>query len=329
MSASGAIPLCGTRTLRVTKLFFATDIHGSDICWSKFLNAGKFYGADVLILGGDMTGKAVVPLIHQGGNNYRVTLLEQVFDISGDDEVQEIIKKIRSRGYYPYVTNPDELIELQNKPELVHEIFVSQVLKVVQQWMELADKKLDGTGMKVYCSPGNDDMDQVDDVIRGSRNVLLVEGQITQIDSDHEMIASGWSNRTPWNTHREEDEDQLKVRYEAMTSKLKDPRNAIFNIHVPPYKSGLDEAPELDKDLRPVLAGQSLQPVGSTALREAIQKHQPLLGLHGHIHEGRGATRIGKTLCINPGSMYEQGTLLGTLVKLGRNKIENYVLTSG
>ncbi|MGZ9234955.1 MAG: metallophosphoesterase family protein [Anaerolineales bacterium] len=313
----------------MTKLFFATDIHGSDICWSKFLNAGKFYGADVLILGGDMTGKAVVPLIHRGGNNYRVTLLEQVFDVSGDAEVQEIIKKIRSRGYYPYVTNPDEITELGKSPDKVHQIFLQEVLKVVQQWMDLADKKLDGSGMKVYCSPGNDDMDEVDDIIRASRHVLLVEGQVTQIDPHHEMIASGWSNRTPWNTHREEDEDQLKVRYDAMISKLKDPRNAIFNIHVPPYKSSLDDAPELDKDLRPVLAGQSLQPVGSTALREAIRKYQPLLGLHGHIHEGRGATRIGKTLCINPGSMYEQGTLLGTIVTLGRNKIENYVLTTG
>jgi Icc-related predicted phosphoesterase len=195
--------------------------------------------------------------------------------------------------------------------------------------MDLADKKLDGTGMKVYCSPGNDDMDEVDDVIRTSRHVLLVEGQVTQLDEHHEMIASGWSNRTPWNTHREEDEDQLKARYEAMICNLKDPRNAVFNIHVPPYNSKLDDAPELDKDLRPVLAGQSLQPVGSTALREAIQKYQPLRGLHGHIHEGRGATRIGKTLCINPGSMYEQGTLLGTLVKLGKNQIENYVLTTG
>jgi len=169
----------------------------------------------------------------------------------------------------------------------------------------------------------------VDDIISASHHVTLVEGQITQLDAHHEMIASGWSNRTPWNTHREEDEDQLKLRYDAMISKLKDPHNAIFDIHVPPYKSGLDEAPELDKDLRPVLAGQSLQPVGSTALREAIQKHQPLLGLHGHIHEGRGTTRLGKTLCINPGSMYEQGTLLGTIVKLGKNKVENYVLTSG
>jgi Icc-related predicted phosphoesterase len=195
--------------------------------------------------------------------------------------------------------------------------------------MDLADKKLDGTGLRAYCSPGNDDMHEVDEVIRCSKCVQLVEGQVTQLDAHHEMIASGWSNHTPWHTEREEDEDQLKVRYEAMISQLKDPHNAVFDIHVPPYKSGLDEAPELDKDLRPVLAGQSLQPVGSTALRAAIQKYQPLLGLHGHIHEGRGSTRIGKTLCINPGSMYEQGTLLGTLVKLGKNKIESYVLTTG
>jgi Icc-related predicted phosphoesterase len=172
-------------------------------------------------------------------------------------------------------------------------------------------------------------MEEVDEIVRASRRVLLVEGQVTPLDPNHEMIASGWSNRTPWNTEREEDEDQLNVRYEAMISRLKDPRNAVFNIHVPPYKSGLDEAPELDKDLRPVLAGNSMIPVGSKALRAAIEKIQPLLGLHGHIHEGRGAMRIGKTLCINPGSMYEQGTLLGAIVKLGKNKIENYVLTSG
>ena len=313
----------------MTKLFFATDIHGSDICWSKFLNAGKFYEADVLILGGDMTGKAVVPFIHQGGKNYRVTLLEQLFQVSSEDELQDMIKRVRSRGYYPYLTNPDEISELEQDPDKVHQVFLQEVLRVVQQWMDLADKKLDGTDMKVYCCPGNDDMDEVDAIIRSSRRVILAEGQVTPLDGVHEMIASGWSNRTPWDTHREEDEDQLKLRYEAMICQLKDPHNAIFNVHVPPYKSGLDDAPELDKNLRPVLAGQSLQPVGSRALREAILEHQPLLGLHGHIHEGRGATRVGKTLCINPGSMYEQGTLLGTIVKLGRGKIENYVLTSG
>jgi uncharacterized protein len=313
----------------VTKLFFATDIHGSDICWSKFLNAGKFYEADVLILGGDMTGKAVVPVVHQGGANYKTILLEQEFVTTNEDDLKDVIKRVRSRGYYPYITNPDEISELERDSKKVDQIFKDQVLTVVQQWMDLADKKLDGTPLKVYCSPGNDDMDEVDEIVRSSRRVILVEGQITPLDSHHEMVASGWSNRTPWDTHREEGEDQLEVRYEAMMGRLNDPRNAVFNIHVPPYKSGLDEAPELDKDLRPVLAGQALKPVGSTALRKMIEKYQPLVSLHGHIHEGRGSTRIGKTLCINPGSMYEQGTLLGAIVQLGRNKIENYVLTTG
>lgn len=312
----------------MTTIFFATDIHGSDICWSKFLNAGKFYGADKLVLGGDMTGKAVIPFVHQGGKNYRITLLEQVFEPTNEEELADMVKRVRSRGYYPYMTNPDEITELEKNPEQVSKIFLQEVLKVVQQWMDLADKKLEGTDMNVYCSPGNDDMDEVDEVIRSSKRVLLVEGQVSSFDG-HEMIASGWSNITPWNTHREENEDQLAARYEAMTIQLKDPHNAIFNIHVPPYKSQLDEAPELDKNLRPVLAGNSMKPVGSTALRSAIEKIQPLLGLHGHIHEGRGSSRIGKTLCINPGSMYEQGTLLGAIVKLGKNKIENYVLTTG
>lgn len=313
----------------MTTIFFATDIHGSDICWSKFLNAGKFYNADQLILGGDMTGKAVVPFIHQGGSNYRITLLEQVFDTANDDELQDMVKRVRSRGYYPYMTTPDEIAELEKDPQRVSEIFLAEVLKVVEQWMDLADKKLAGTGMTVYCCPGNDDMDEVDEIVRASRSVVLAEGQVTALKSGHEMIASGWSNRTPWDTHREEDEDQLKVRYDAMTSQLKDPHNAIFNIHVPPYKSNLDEAPELDENLRPKMAGQSMKAVGSTALRQSIEEVQPLLGLHGHIHEGRGVSRIGKTLCINPGSMYEQGTLLGALVRLGKRKVEDYVLTTG
>jgi hypothetical protein len=311
------------------KLFFATDIHGSDICWTKFLNAGKFYEADVLILGGDMTGKAVVPVVHQGGTKYRLTLLEQSFDVSDETGLQDMIKRVRSRGYYPYMTTPDEIAELEKNPEKVHDIFNAEVMKVFQQWIDLAEKKLDGSSMRVFVSPGNDDMFQVDDLIRASKRLTLAEGEVIPLDEHHEMISSGWSNVTPWRTHREDSEDQLKVRYEAMTSRLKDPHNAVFNIHVPPYKSNLDEAPELDENLRPKMAGQALKPVGSTALRKSIETVQPLLGLHGHIHEGRGASRIGKTLCINPGSMYEQGTLLGAIVGLGKNKIENYVLTTG
>lgn len=313
----------------MTTLFFATDIHGSDICWKKFLNAGKFYGADVLILGGDMTGKAIVPVVRLGAEKYKVTLLQQDFEINSAEELAEMTKRIRSRGYYPYQTDPDELAELGKNPDRIHEIFIAEVLRVVAEWLEIAETKLAGSGMRVYVAPGNDDQFEIDELVRASKHLTLAEGQVVALDGQHEMISSGWSNRTPWNTYREEDEPDLAKRYAAMIANLKDPRNAIFNIHVPPHKSNLDEAPELDENLRPRYAGNALKPVGSTALRAAIEKYQPLLGLHGHIHEGRGHSRIGKTLCINPGSLYEQGVLQGALVKLGRNKIESYVLTQG
>jgi Icc-related predicted phosphoesterase len=313
----------------VTTIFFATDVHGSDICWKKFVSAGKFYEADVLILGGDMTGKAIVPIIHQGGNTYKAVLLQQESILHGEDEVEEMVKKIKSRGYYPYRTTPDEIAELSATPSQVDEIFASEVLKTAEQWLTYADEKLEGTGIRCYVAPGNDDMFELDDMVRTSKHVQLGEGRVIELDEHHEMISSGWSNVTPWHTFREEDEDKLRARYEAMISQLKDVKHSVFNIHVPPYGSTLDEAPELSEDLRPKYGGRSIVPVGSHAVRAVIEEYQPLLGLFGHIHEAKGTLRLGRTLCINPGSMYEQGRLLGALVKLGRDKVKNYILTTG
>jgi Icc-related predicted phosphoesterase len=172
-------------------------------------------------------------------------------------------------------------------------------------------------------------MFELDDLILASKHVQLAEGQVVELDNHHEMISSGWSNFTPWRTYREEDENKLRARCEAMISQLKNVKNGIFNFHVPPYGSTLDDAPELTEDLRPKYAGTSLVPVGSHAVRAVIEEYQPLLGLFGHIHEGKGTTRLGRTLCINPGSMYEQGRLLGTVVKLERNRVRSYVLTTG
>jgi Icc-related predicted phosphoesterase len=313
----------------MTTLFFATDVHGSDICWKKFINAGKFYEAEIIILGGDMTGKAIVPIIHQGGDTYKSVLLEQESILHGEDAVQEMEKHIKSRGYYPYRTTPDEITELNKNPELVDEIFYREVLGTAERWLAYADEKLEGSGIRCYVAPGNDDMFELDDLIRTSKHVELVEGEVVELDRHHEMISSGWSNVTPWNTYREEDDDKLRVRYDAMIAQLKNPRNSVFNLHVPPYGTTLDDVPELDEDLKPKLGGRSLVPVGSHAVRDVIQEYKPILGLHGHIHEGKGAIRVGKTLCINPGSMYEQGRLLGAVVNLARNKVKSYILTTG
>jgi Icc-related predicted phosphoesterase len=313
----------------VTTIFYATDVHGSDICWKKFINAGKFYKADVIILGGDMTGKAIVPIVHQGGDYYIATLLEQKFELRGEDKVQEMVKMVKSRGYYPYITNPDEIAQLEKEPDRVTRLFHQEVLKTARAWMEYADEKLEGTGVRCYVAPGNDDMFELDDVIRSSKHVHLAEGEVVDLGEGFEMVSSGWSNITPWHTYREEEEPALKRRLEAMILKLRDPHNSVFNFHVPAYACNLDEAPELTADLKPKLGGRALIPVGSSAVRELIEKYEPQLALFGHVHEGKGTSRIKKTLCVNPGSMYEQGRLLGAVIQLKKGKVASHLLTTG
>jgi Icc-related predicted phosphoesterase len=322
------VGLAGREEL-LTRLFFATDIHGSEICWKKFIAAGKFYDVEVLILGGDMSGKAIVPIVHLGSDRHRAVLLEHESALRGEDEVAEMERRIRSRGYYPYRTTPEEIAELGADPHRLEQLFTDEVLRTAERWLAYADEKLDGTGIRCYVAPGNDDLFQLDDMIRSARHVQLAEGRVVPLDDHHELISSGWTNATPWHTYREESEDKLRSRFDAMIAQLHNPRRSVFNLHAPPYGSTLDDAPELTKDLRPKRAGNCVVPVGSRAVRAVIEEQQPLLALCGHIHEAKGTVRIGRTLCINPGSVYEQGRLLGAVVTLGPTKVQNYVLTTG
>jgi uncharacterized protein len=313
-----------------TRVYFATDIHGSETCWRKFLNSGKHYEATVMVLGGDMTGKALVPIVEEGQGHWHATLLENRREFESEDEVKEFEESVMRRGYYPFRTDPDQMSELSNSEELRDELFHREMLGTVERWMRMADEKLDGTGIDCFVSPGNDDQFEVDEIISGAKRVRLAEGEVVEF-GDFQMVSTGWSNRTPWDTYREEDEDDLAERLRKMTSQVTaPPEKTIYNFHCPPYGSGLDDAPEIDENMRPKHGGRSLVPVGSKAVREAIEEGQPALSLHGHIHEAKGNTRIGNTLCINPGSSYEQGQLLGAVVNLdGGKKVKRFVLTTG
>ena len=221
------------------------------------------------------------------------------------------------------------LQELDQDPSKRAACFQEVMLEGVDRWMKMAADKLRGTGVRIFVSPGNDDEMEVDDVIRSAELVELGEGRLMEFDG-FTMISTGWSNPTPWKTHREESEEQLTERIDAMASQVPDPSRAIFNLHCPPFRSGLDEAPAIDADLRLLHGGRALRPVGSTAVREAIEKRQPLLSLHGHIHESKGAVKIGKTLSINPGSAYEEGMLMGAIIQLDPKKgIKSYQLVNG
>jgi Icc-related predicted phosphoesterase len=211
-----------------------------------------------------------------------------------------------------------------------NELFYKEMLGTIERWMQMADEKLDGTEIECFVSPGNDDQFEVDEIISSAKRVRLAEGKVVEF-GDFQMVSTGWSNRTPWDTYREEDEEDLAARLKKMTDQVTaPPEKTIYNFHCPPYGSGLDDAPELTEDLRPKHGGRSIVPVGSKAVREAIEEGQPTLALHGHIHEAKGNTRIGNTLCINPGSSYEQGQLLGAVVNLdGGKKVKRFVLTTG
>jgi hypothetical protein len=312
------------------RLYFATDVHGSETCWRKFLNAGAHYKADVLVLGGDMTGKALVPIIDDGGGKWHATLLENRREMATEDEVLAFEDAVIRRGYYPFRTDLDHLRELESEESRWHALFHQKMLATVEKWMQMADERIGGTGMRIFCCPGNDDQFEVDEIIENAKTVELAEGRVVDIDG-FQMASTGWANRTPWDTYREEDEPDLKARLDKVIAQVTAPKErTVFSFHCPPYHSGLDDAPELTADMDLKDAGRAIKPVGSTAVRAAIEENEPALSLHGHIHEARGNTRIGRTLCINPGSSYEQGDLLGAVIDLdGKKKVKRFLLTSG
>lgn len=314
---------------RAVRIFFATDIHGSEVCWRKFLNAGEFHRADVLIMGGDMTGKAMVPIVAEDGH-WSLTLQEQPYRLEGESELREMERRIMDRGYYPVRLTRDELTAWAADPSLVDARFREEMIKGVERWMDLADQRLRGRSIRCIVSPANDDIFEIDAVIAAAERVELGEGRPIELGG-FTLLSLGWANPTPWKTHRELSEEELAERIQTLTAGLADPLRAIFNFHPPPFGSNLDNAPQLDENLRYVGGGQALVPVGSRAVRDAILVHGPVLSLHGHIHEGRGAVKLGRTLAVNPGSTYEDGVLQAAIVDLDpkRGTVQRYVLVNG
>jgi uncharacterized protein len=275
-----------------------------------------------------MTGKVLVPIVEIAEGRFWTELQETRYEFSGAEELTRYDRLIRERGFYPLHTTEDELDDFRREPERLDALFEEAMISTVERWVALADERLAGTGVRVFVCPGNDDEATIDEVLEGSTRLELAEGRVIDVDG-YQLLSTGWSNVTPWRTYREEEEPQLAERLEAMVSAASaPPERLVFNFHCPPAHTALDEAPKLTEDL--MATGHETSHVGSTAVRSVIEAAQPLLSLHGHIHESRGAVRLGRTLSINPGSSYEQGMLQGVVVDLdGRGKIKQYRLTTG
>lgn len=311
------------------KIFFATDIHGSEVCWKKFLNSAAFYKADLVVLGGDLTGKVMVPIVQYPGY-WELTLSGETSRLETEAELREAETKIRNRGYYPTRVTPDELSELSETEGSIDRRFTTEMVSTLDRWLDMADSRLHGGEVPCIVNGGNDDTFEIDEVVEASPCVTFAESKVIDLDG-FSLVSMGYTNPTPWNTFREAPEEEIARRIEEAVGGVPDMGRAIFNFHAPPYGTGLDEAPALDANLRPMHGGAAMAPVGSKAVREAILAHQPMLSIHGHIHESRGVARLGRTLAMNPGSVYADGVLQGAVIDLShkKGKVSKYIFVNG
>ena len=325
-----------SRESKGTKVFFATDVHGSERTWRKFLNAGAFYGADVLVMGGDVMGKLTIPVIREAGGGHRATIHGRVEHLQTAAEVQAARQMIGFLGFYHTVMDEDEYRATQADPAAVERLFVDLATERLVGWMDLAESRLAGTGIRCYATGGNDDVPEVMAAMdrADTRAFVACEDRVVPLDDQHVMVSMPYVNPTPWHTPREAPEPELAERIEAVAGSLPDYGKAIFNFHAPPQNSTLDTCAQLDWTTDPpsqiVSSGQPVMyGAGSASVRAAIERYQPMLGLHGHIHESQAAAKLGRTLCVNPGSEYGEGILRGCLLTITDGRVTSYQMTAG
>jgi len=314
-----------------TRIFFVADLHGSAVCFRKFVNAAKVYGAQVLIVGGDIAAKTMTPVIEEGGN-WSVTVEGETRTAHSLEEVERLEGWIRDSATVPFRTSTSAWRELIADRPRADRTFLELELEELRRWLTWAKGRLAGTGARLLLGLGNDDFTPMEDVIASDGFAELTDGRIVRLDDRHELLTLPYSNPTPWHTNRELAEEDIAHRIEADAGKLERVASAVFNLHVPPHNTPLDLAPRLGPGFVKVMApggDPELTHVGSTAVRGALERYQPLLGLHGHIHESKGSVTLGGTLALNPGSAYTEGTLLGAVVDLGPDRIRATMLTSG
>jgi uncharacterized protein len=311
-------------------IYYASDVHGSERLWRKFLKAGDFYGVDTLIMGGDLVGKAIVPVVRSEGGRHEARFLGECRVASTPAELESLLDSIRFNGMYPWVADREEVSTHSTDEELRRVLFDRVIAEEMRRWVGLADERLAGSAVTAYVIAGNDDPWFVDPILGDSKWLVACDDSIVML-GEHELLSSSYANKTPWDSHRELDEDALYVRLKSLADQLERPESAIFNLHVPPFDSGLDLATKIDGEFKVVLEGGATTevPVGSRAVRQLIEEFQPLLALHGHIHESRGHTMIGRTLAVNSGSEYNTGRLHGAVIRIQHDKVLSHQFVVG
>jgi Icc-related predicted phosphoesterase len=315
------------------KIYFSADAHGSTYVWRKWISVVNLYNPDVLILAGDLTGKAFVPLIKQSDGSRVCSYFGGKYILKTEAEAKDMMERLESAGAYSFLATPDEVNELKSDEGKLNKLMDDEIRKRLQKWMEMLVEKVDTKKVMTIAMPGNDDFLTMDQVIKDfeDRGVIYPLEKVVKFPYGYEMISLDYVNPTPWNTDREMDEKALAKKVDELVSKTSDPHKAVFNFHCPPYETQLDMAPKLDKNMRPVMVAGDIVMIhcGSKAIRAAVEKYQPLIGLHGHIHESFASDKLKNTPVVNPGSEYSEGILRGFIIELTETGLGNYWKVEG
>lgn len=301
------------------RIYYTSDLHGSDKCWKKFMVTPKHYQADIIIIGGDITGKFIVPIIRLPNGRVEATFMGRKRKFKKEKDVEVLKQQIADTGQYWLDVTQEEYQDYTDNPSKLDEIFDKLITERVAEWVAMADERLKGQNVRCLISAGNDDSYSVDEILEKSETIEVHDGRIIDLGEGFEIFGLSNSNMTPWDCPRDITEEELEVKIEKLAGQINNMDRAIFDIHVPPYGAGIDEAPELTEDMKMVLDSTgtpNMIPVGSTAVKEALLKYQPMLGLHGHIHEAAGIRKLGNTTIVNPGSEYAEGLLRGAVIDL-------------
>jgi len=296
------------------RYLYSTDLHGSDRTFRKLLALFAEQRCDVLIIAGDVTGKDVFAIV-EGGRHFRLVAWDgSVFaNCLSANEVDRAVQLIADKGGYAVPLAGNDVTRFHTDQGFRRAILEQKALERLRAWLSAGTSMCAGGSARVLVLPGNDDPEWVDDAIESIQapGVALLTGEPLTVGRIDFVSLDRVNPSGIWQTCRESSEDDLARLIESRVRRATS-RNLVFVFHAPPYGTKLDLAPRVKDSLLydvDTVEGLKMVHCGSVAVRDAVVRYRPKLGLHGHIHESAGAEILGETLCVNPGSDYSHGML--------------------
>ena len=190
------------------KIFYAADLHGGETAFRKFTNAGKFYNADLVIFGGDFTGKMVVPIVEKGGV-YSCTYYGSTVKVKKVKELPDLERNLRDAGFYPLVISEADLNKLNEND--AERIIKEKQLEVLKEWVKLADERFAKAEIPCIIIPGSVDDYYLDDVLNSGNHVQNGDGKIIEVNG-YEVVSIGGGKPSVFKNPRERSEEELAAK---------------------------------------------------------------------------------------------------------------------